>query len=76
MVPIKTKITMKTIEIKINKLELASELAHNRLLKEFDKRIDIYIDTEDCLYYTEEAQEIFNELYDHYLTTIELTKTK
>jgi hypothetical protein len=64
------------VDIKINKLELASELAHNRLLKEFDKRIDIYIDTEDCLYYTEEAQEIFNELYDHYLTTIELTKTK
>ena len=64
------------VDIKINKLELASELAHNRLLKEFDKRIDIYIDAEDCLYYTEEAQEIFNELYDHYLTTIELTKTK
>ena len=67
---------MERVDVLVNKLELASELAHNRLLKEFDKRIDIYIDTEDCLYYTEEAQEIFNELYDHYLTTIELTKTK
>lgn len=55
----------------INKLELASELAHNRLLKDFDKSIDIYIDTEECLYYTEEAQEIFNEFYDYYLTKIE-----
>ncbi len=59
------------VDIKINKLELASELAHNRLLKVFDKWIDIYIDTEECLYYTEEAQEIFNEFYDYYLTTIE-----
>ena len=69
---------MERVDVLINKLELASELAHNRLLyitqyqyKVFDKWIDIYIDTEDCLYYTEEAQEIFNEFYDYYLTTIE-----
>ena len=61
--------------ITINKLELASELAHQKLVANWSESIRIYEDEEaDMTVYTEEAQDIFNEYYDEYLTLIESCK--
>ena len=65
------------MELTINKLELASELAHRKLLNEWRESVQIYKNEwAEVLTYTDEAQDIFNELYDEYLTLIESTKTK
>ena len=64
------------MNITINAIELASELAHERLESEWVYSIQIYKDEDSSvLTYTEEAQDIFNELYDLYLTKIEECKT-
>jgi len=61
--------------ITINKLELASELAHEKLVANWSESIRIYEDEEASVtVYTEEAQDIFNEEYDNYLTLIESCK--
>jgi len=61
--------------ITINKLELASELAHEKLVANWSESIRIYEDEEASVtVYTEEAQDIFNEYYDDYLTLIESCK--
>ena len=61
--------------ITINKLELASELAHKKLVLNWSESISIYEDEEASVtVYTEEAQDIFNEYYDEYLTLIESCK--
>ena len=62
--------------ITINKLELASELAHAQLMANWNESIKIYQNEEDdeCTNYTDEAQDIFNEYYDDYLTLIESCK--
>jgi hypothetical protein len=61
--------------ITINKLELASELAHEKLVLNWNESIRIYEDEEASItVYTEEAQDIFNEYYDEYLTLIESCK--
>lgn len=67
----------------VNKLELASELAHESARKEMmasgeildsdgmwmsDRDSD---EDEECEIYTPEAQHIFNEWYDYYITKIE-----
>lgn len=58
--------------ITINKLELASELAHEKLVANWSESISIYENEEaSIIVYTEEAQDIFNEYYDEYLTLIE-----
>jgi hypothetical protein len=63
--------------IKINKLELASELANEATRVEmFSKGLithedEMYIEGESGTTYTEEAQDIFNDYYDCYLTKIE-----
>ena len=58
--------------ITINILELASELAHIKLMNEWRDSIRIFEDeTASVTVYTEEAQDIFNEYYDNYLTLIE-----
>jgi hypothetical protein len=63
--------------IEINKLELASELAHIKLLDNWSESIKIYEDENaTVLNYTDEAQDIFNELYDDYLDLIESCKIK
>ena len=63
--------------IKINKLELASELAHNELERDWSESVTLWKDEEaEVLEYTEEAQEIFNELYDKYLNFLEEIKEK
>ena len=61
--------------MEINEIELASELAHERMLIHWDDPDDIYIEDEGgCIIYTDEAQDIFNDYYDYYLTLIEKTK--
>ena len=61
--------------ITINKLELASELADRELQSEWRDSIKIWKDETACItVYTEEAQDIFNELYDEYLSLIESCK--
>jgi len=61
--------------ITINKLELASELANLKLQSEWRDSIQIFEDeTASVTVYTEEAQDIFNEYYDNYLTLIESCK--
>ena len=61
--------------ITINKLELASELAHQKLVANWSESISIYEDEESSVtVYTEDAQDIFNEYYDEYLTLIESCK--
>lgn len=53
------------MNITINLLELASELAHKELVENWEESIQIFKDQEaDVLEYTEEAQDLFNELYD------------
>jgi hypothetical protein len=56
----------------INITELASELADRELRSFFNGEIDI--ETEDEVKYTEEAQDVFNELYDEFYTLIENCK--
>ena len=61
--------------ITINKLELASELAHSELEYNWSDSIDIWEDeTATIMVYTEEAQDIFNGYYDNYLILIESCK--
>ena len=61
--------------VTVNKLELASELAHKMLVIEQDDRSEsIYEDdTASVTVYTENAQDIFNDYYDIFLTIIEDT---
>lgn len=65
---------MNTHEITINAVELASELASEHLERVHTDRIQIWEAAEEGEKYTEEAQDIFNELYDNYYTLIESTK--
>ena len=64
----------------INSIELASDLAHERLMRDHAKEIEdgslvIFVeDDEDSTSYTDDAQDIFNDYYDWYLTTIESCK--
>jgi len=56
----------------INKLELASELAHKQLINDYTNIFPlIEEDTTNGIKYTEEAQDIFNELYEEYLQLID-----
>lgn len=58
-------------EVLINVVELASELADNKLNDDWSESITIYKETENGdTYYTEEAQDIFNDLYDKYYQLI------
>ena len=56
------------MNIEINLLEAASELAHEVVCAKFeDDDNAIYENTTDVItVYTEEAQDLFNEWYDHY----------
>lgn len=65
------------MEIKINIIELASELASDKLFNDWNDSIKIYKDDlSDCLEYTEEAQDIFNDLYDEFYALIDNIKIK
>jgi hypothetical protein len=54
--------------IEINRLELASELAERRIIKEHGH--DIYI-KDRPENFTDHFQDIFNEYYEYYLDIIE-----
>jgi hypothetical protein len=64
------------MDIKVNILELASELADKELQEKWDYRDgQAFVDDEDGgLMYSETAQEIFNRLYDEYYTIIDQLK--
>ena len=51
----------------INILEVASELAHRKLLEVWDNSKPMY----DGENYIDEAQDLFNDYYDEYYTLIE-----
>jgi hypothetical protein len=69
---------------RINIIELASNLAHEELINEYENLLEnkerlfpngIFIDEdEETTRYSEEAQDIFNSYYDKYLTIIEKCK--
>jgi len=56
------------MEITINLLEVASELAHIKTKKELGiQGSEMYVeDTEGCLVYTDDVQDVFDEYYDYY----------
>lgn len=55
------------MEITINLLEAAAELAHELVRAKFDDDDDaLYVLSDGIITYTEEAQDLFNEWYDHY----------
>jgi hypothetical protein len=61
--------------VTINILELASELAHKDLVQNWSESIKIFEDdTAGITHYTDEAQDIFNDLYDTYFSLIESFK--
>ena len=63
------------MNVTINLVELATELAENEMIKYFSESLELYSDEdEDCIVYTDEAQDIFDELYDKYYAIIEHTK--
>jgi len=65
-------INNKMENVLINKLELASELAHKQLINDYTNTFQIYEDENAGITnYTEVAQDIFNELYDEYLELID-----
>jgi hypothetical protein len=65
------------MDITINLLEAASELAHEVVCAKFeDDDTAIYESTTNTITsYTEEAQELFNEWYDHYYDLLLNLKT-
>jgi hypothetical protein len=56
------------MNIQINILEVASELAHKEVEKVFNFKAElIYIEvSDDMSIYTENAQDIFNQFYDEF----------
>jgi hypothetical protein len=65
------------MNVTVNILELASDLAHNELESLFNEEdVVIYKEDEDTFVYTDQAQEVFNELYDKYYTIIENLKIR
>jgi membrane protease subunit (stomatin/prohibitin family) len=60
--------------ITINKLELAAELAHQKLEDCWKDSIQICSSNNDIISYTDEAQDIFNGYYDEYVSMLESYK--
>jgi hypothetical protein len=58
------------MNVTVNILELASELAHADLVLHMSYGA-IYKDGKESTTYTEEAQDEFNDLYDKYYSIIE-----
>jgi hypothetical protein len=61
------------MKVTVNKLELASELAHYMLVQEWEDRPEnIYVEDDNgYTRYNEEAQDIFNHYYDKFEIIIE-----
>lgn len=60
------------MNVTINIVELASELADKDLESHFGQKR--WIESDDELIYTEESQDLFNEYYDYYFEIIEQLK--
>lgn len=58
------------MNIKINIIEAASELADKELNEQYSEYFIIYEEDEEETRYTEEAQDKFNELYDKYFNIL------
>ena len=55
------------MNIKINVIEVASELAEKEMIKYFSDDLELYSDEDEyCIVYTDEAQELFDQFYDKY----------
>lgn len=63
------------MNITINIVELASELASQELHDNWKDSIFIYKEEGDEVRYTDEAQDIFNDLYEKYYSIIENAKS-
>jgi hypothetical protein len=57
------------MQITVNALELASELADKKLKETHS--LGIYVLEENEVRYTEQAQDLFNQYYDEYLELIQ-----
>jgi hypothetical protein len=68
------------MDIKIDLVELASELAvdrtHEELTSEYMGEVDIYKTDSDVVEYTEYAQRVFDNWYDYYYKFINKYKTE
>jgi hypothetical protein len=66
------------MNVTINIVELASDLASYELEENWCQSVAIWEGGEDeeCTNYTEEAQDIFDDLYDKYYAIIENTQIK
>ena len=66
------------MNVTINIVELASELASYELEENWCQSMAIWEGGEDeeCTHYTKEAQDIFNDLYDKYYAIIENTQVQ
>ena len=75
---------MEEINVEVNILELASELADSHTVQKFAETKgctvkkfleiysnEVYAEGENCTFYTDEAQDVFNNYYDFYLDFIE-----
>ena len=63
-------------EVTINAVELASILAEEELNDNHGDYMQIYVDDEEDTTYTDQAQKMFDELYDYYMEMINGTKIK
>lgn len=64
------------MNVTINIVELASELASFELEENWGDTIVLWEEDEDETRYTEVAQDVFNDLYDKYYSLIENYKIK
>lgn len=64
------------MKVTVNKLELASELAHYMLVQEWEDRAEnIFVEDDNGdTRYNEEAQDIFNHYYDKFEIIIEIVQ--
>jgi hypothetical protein len=63
-------------EVTINAVELASILAEEELNDNHGDYMQIYVEDDDESTYTDQAQKMFDELYDYYMELINGTKVK
>ena len=63
------------MEIKVNIIELASELADLEMEQNRNTgEVNTIEDENGCIVYTDEAQEVFNDLYDKFYSLIDRLK--
>lgn len=63
-------------EVTINAVELACILAEEKLNDNYGEYMQIYVEDDEESTYTDQAQKMFDELYDYYMELINGTKVK